>query len=369
MECSSIQPLSYDIFSAALHTRLRQERVPLNGSLEVTLRCNLRCEHCYVPFSQRAGTSQGELSLPEIRGLFSEIADMGCLWLLLTGGEPFLRRDFLDIYDDAKHKGFIITIFTNGTLINERIADHLAEWRPFAIEISLYGATQATYERVTGVPGSYARCLRGIELLQERGLPLQLKSVLITLNQHELEQMQIFAQNRGVNFRFDPVINAGIDGSLHPTQYRLSPEQIVAIEVSDPGRSAQWPQEFIDSRDVEINTNQMYTCGAGKLAFHIDASGKLCLCISARTPSYDLRQGTFRAGWEQFLPGIRLQEYSQSFACFGCELRPVCAQCPAMAYSEFGNFESQVPFLCQLAHQRRKTFDPIVVESVSGSEI
>jgi radical SAM protein with 4Fe4S-binding SPASM domain len=237
------------------------------------------------------------------------------------------------------------------------------------VEISLYGATQETYERVTGVPGSYARCMRGIDLLQERGLPLQLKSVLITLNQHELEEMQRFAQNMGVNFRFDPVINAGIDGSLHPTHYRLSPEQIVAIETSDPGRFAQWPQEFIDCREVEINTTQMYTCGAGKLAFHIDAFGKLCLCISARTPNYDLRKGTFREGWEQFLPGMRLQEYSQSFACFGCELRPVCAQCPAMAISEFGNFESRVPFLCKLAHLRQQAFDPLKIEPNDKLEI
>ena len=200
MDCNSLHSLSYGDFSDKLQARVRKERIPLNGSLEVTLRCNLRCEHCYLPFSQRSGSSNGELSLAEIQRIFSEIADAGCLWLLLTGGEPFLRRDFLEIYDDAKRKGFIITIFTNGTLINQRIADHLAEWRPFEIEISLYGATQATYESVTGVPGSYARCRNGIDLLLERGLPLYLKSVLITLNEHELEQMQQLSKSLGVIF-------------------------------------------------------------------------------------------------------------------------------------------------------------------------
>lgn len=359
MECSAVVPLGYDAFSLALHGKFRQQRIPLNGSLEITMRCNLRCEHCYLPFSTRRDPAPGELTRAEIQGLFAEMAEMGCLWLLLTGGEPMLRRDFLDIYDDAKRQGFIITLFTNGTLITQRVAEHLAEWRPFAIEISLYGATQETYERVTGIPGSYARCRRGIDLLLEHGLPLALKSVLLTLNQHELGQMQRLAQELGVDYRFDPVINAGVDGSQHPTQYRLSPEQIVTIEANDPGRSARWPQQFDEVRGKEISSRLMYNCGAGRQSFHIDASGRLCLCISARVPSYDLRQGSFRQGWEEFLPKLRQQEYSQSFECFGCPLRSVCPQCPAMSFSEFGDFESRVPFLCQLSHLRKQVFDPV----------
>jgi radical SAM protein with 4Fe4S-binding SPASM domain len=357
MECSSTNILNYKEFSNLLHDKVDQGRIPVNGSIELTARCNLRCEHCYLPFSQRQGSRQDELSLAEIQRIFSEIADAGCLWLLLTGGEPLLRRDFLEIYDDAKRKGFIITLFTNGALIDEQIADHLAVWRPFAIEISLYGATQATYERVTGIPGSYARCRRGIELLLERGLPLQLKSVLITLNQHELDEMRAFSESLGMEFRFDPVINAGIDGDLYPTQFRLSPEQIVAIEGHDPRRAVEWPKLIAEAKGTEINTRQMYLCAAGRTAFHIDATGKLSLCLSARTPNYDLRQGSFRDGWERFLPGVRAAEYSQAFACSGCALRAVCPQCPAMGLTEFGNPEAQVPFICQLAHQRQAAFD------------
>ena len=108
--------------------------------------------------------------------------DEGCRWLLLTGGEPFLRPDFLDIYTNANKKGLLLTLFTNGTLLTPRSADLLAERRPFAIEITLYGATQQTYERITGIPGSYARCRRGIDLLLERNLPLKLKTMVMTLN-------------------------------------------------------------------------------------------------------------------------------------------------------------------------------------------
>ncbi len=371
MDCPSIQDLSYESFSSYLHGRFSRERIPLNGSLEVTSRCNLRCEHCYLPFSERKGSKDVELSIPEIQRLFCEIADAGCLWLLLTGGEPFLRQDFLEIYDHAKKKGFILTLFTNGTLISENIANHLAEWRPFVIEISLYGATQATYERVTGIPGSYSRCMRGIELLLERGLPLKLKSVLITLNQHELEQMKQLSQGLGLEFHFDPVVNAGVDGSLHPTQFRLSPEQIVSIEGQDPPRAREWPKAIAKVKGLEIETRQMYVCGAGRNSFHIDASGKLCLCISARTPNFDLCQGSFQEGWNQFLLDVRQMEYSPEFACIGCELRTICSQCPAMGLAESGNPEAKVSFLCELAHLRQQVFDPTAIkkQTILASEI
>lgn len=357
MNCPSLINLGYGAFSEQMHARVSQQRIPLNGSFEVTMRCNVRCEHCYIPFEQRSGSRHNELALPEIQRIFSEIADAGCLWLLLTGGEPFLRKDFLDIYDDAKRKGFIVSIFTNGTLLNEAIVDHLAEWRPFGIEISLYGATQETYERVTGIPGSYARCMRGIELLMERGLPLQLKTVLLTLNQHELAQMKQFSESLGKEFRFDPVISAGIDGDPYPSQFRLSPDQIIAAELNDPERAREWPKVYEAYKDVGVTTPRMYTCGAGRSGFHIDPSGSMSLCLVARTPSYDLRSGSFREGWERFVSSVLASEYSRSFGCSGCELRALCPQCPAMGIAEMGDPEARVPFLCELAHLRHEAFD------------
>lgn len=359
MECKSLIHLEYGAFSDRLHANVGQERIPLNGSFEVTSRCNLRCVHCYLPLAQRGGSQQDELSLPEIRGIFSELADEGCLWLLLTGGEPFIRKDFLQIYDDAKHKGFITTIFTNGTLLTEQIADYLAEWPPFSTEISLYGATQSTYERVTGIPGSFTRCIRGIEMLLERSLPLKLKSVLLNVNHHELAAMKELSRHFGVDFRYDPVINAGIDGSLQPTEFRLSPEQILAIEMNDSERANLWVETLEKTRDFQVDPQRMYICNAGQKSFHIDASGKLSLCISARYPSYDLRQGGFQAGWNHFIGSLLELEHGPSFECSGCDLRAACLQCPAMGFAEFGDFGRRVPFLCELAHLRKGAFASI----------
>src|SRR3954468_8734008 len=183
--------LSYGAFSAAFQEQLSRGRLPLNGTIEVTRRCPLTCLHCYNNLAMDDAEARArELPFDEHRRLLDDLADAGCLWLLYTGGEIFARRDFLDIYAYAKRKGFLITLFTNGTLITEKIADFLADMRPFTIEITLYGGTKETYEKLTGIPGSYDRCMRGIDLLLERKLPLKLKTVALSINKHEIPLMR-----------------------------------------------------------------------------------------------------------------------------------------------------------------------------------
>ncbi len=202
-----------------------------------------------------------------------------------------------------------------------------------------------------------ARCMQGIELLLDRGLPLNLKSVLLTLNQHELDQIRSFSEGLGLDFRFDPVISAEVYGSLDPTLLRLTPEQIIAYETKDPRRAAQWPKAYEASKGVKIITNSMYTCSAGRSSFHMDSFGKMSICLSARYPYYDLRQGSFQRGWDFINSEVLTMEYSQSFSCANCELRTVCSQCPAAGMTEFGDPEARVPFICELAHLRQEVFD------------
>ena len=191
-----MQTIDYGRFSQAMHRKMIAAGLPLSGTIEVTRRCPLTCAHCYnnLPMGDR-GAAQRELSCDEHCRLLDELSEAGCLWLLYTGGEIFARRDFIDIYSYARRRGLLITLFTNGTLITPALADRLVEERPFAIEITLYGRTRDTYERLTGIPGSYDRCMRGIRLLHERGLPLSLKTVAVTINKHEVFAMQQFAED------------------------------------------------------------------------------------------------------------------------------------------------------------------------------
>jgi len=357
MDCPYIPELSYSQFGENLLNRIAGKRVPLSGSLELTFRCNLRCQHCYVSYGHNGIPGQQELSASEIQRIIDEVVDAGCLWFLITGGEPLVRRDFLDIYAYAKRKGLIVSLFTNGTLITPRIADYLAEWPPFRVEITLYGATQETYERVTGIPGSYARCMRGIELLLERGLPLRLKTILMTLNQHELHDMQAFADSLGVDFRYDPMINAGLDGEGKPKSLRVPPEDIVQLDLEDRRRAEELQSLIQRTKGYKIHGDNLYACGAGQRSFHIDPYGQLCLCMMVRYASYDLRNGPFQVGWREFFPQVLSQTIDGNYACQQCELRPLCGQCPGWSFIEHGETQKPVDYLCRIAHLRFESLE------------
>lgn len=357
MQCSHIPIISYGEFSKHLDVKLAGRRMPITGSIEVTARCNLRCAHCYInlPAGDRDALER-ELSCQELFSVLDQIADEGCLWLLITGGEPLIRPDFLDIYTYAKKKGMLISLFTNGTTITPRIADHLADWPPFSVEITLYGRTRETYEQVTGVPGSYQRCIRGIELLVERRLPLKLKSMALTLNKHEIWAMKEYAEGLGVQFRFDPVLNMRIDGDRRPAKFRISPEDVIQLDLADEKRVKDW-QEFCDKFwGPAPNPEYLYQCGAGAGTFHVDPYGQLSACMMSRVPSYDLRQGTFHEGWCDFMPQVRARRWTRDTQCRHCELISVCDQCPGFAEMEAGDQEMPVEYLCQIAHLRAENF-------------
>jgi radical SAM protein with 4Fe4S-binding SPASM domain len=353
----TVGALSYADWSAQLHRRARGQRLPINGTIELTHRCPLECAHCYnnLPVGD-ADARRRELSTDELRRVIDELADAGGLWLLFTGGEIFARKDFLEIYKHAKSRGFLITLFTNGTQITEAIADTLLEWRPFAVEITLYGRTRETYEKLTGIPGSFDRCMRGIRLLKERGLPLKLKTVAVTINRHEIADMQRFAEEElGVEFKFDGMINARIDCSHSPLEVRLSPAELVQLDLDDPGREAEW-KRIVASRPQRAETStsggKVYQCGGGISAFAIDPEGKMSICVLSQTDMFDLRTGTFQQGWNEFLSKVRDRPESRHTKCTDCRIRDLCSSCAATAELEHGDAETPVEFFCEVAHLR-----------------
>jgi radical SAM protein with 4Fe4S-binding SPASM domain len=299
-----------------------------------------------------------ELTYDEHCRIIDEITEAGCLWLLFTGGEIFLRRDLLDIYTYAKKKGLLITLFTNGTLVTPEIADYLAEWRPFSIEISLYGCTKETHERVTGVRGSYERCMRAIRLLLERGLPLKLKSMVLSTNKHEIWEMKKLVEgDLDLEFRFDAMINPRIDCSQHPLAVRLSPQEVVELDLQDPKRTGEWgkfSEKFNGPVHPHDQMDELYHCGGGVHSFAIDPYGKLKICELSCADLYDLRKWSFGDGWETFLLKVRKQKITRQTKCVSCEIKAMCGMCPANAQLENRDAEEPVDFMCQVAHLRAK---------------
>jgi len=357
MECPHIPSISYAQFSERLHKQVIAQRIPIQGSLELTFRCNLRCVHCYcnLPLNNRDVISK-ELKTGEIFNIFDQIAEAGCLWLLLTGGEPLVRKDFLEIYAYAKKKGFLISLFTNGTLITPKIADYLAESPPSEVEITLYGVTKETYEKVTGIPGSFKRCQKGIELLLARKIPLRLKTMAMTLNLNELSNIKEYAEDLGVKFRYDPELNPRLDHSKTPCNFRLSPEEVVKLDLADEKRVKEW-REFCEKFLGPPQSNNLYLCGAGVSLFHIDPYGQLSVCMMSRYQNYDLQHGSFHKGWSNFFPQFIAQKPKSDYKCGQCGFIALCSQCPGWAWVENGDLETPVEYLCQITHLRAEAFN------------
>jgi radical SAM protein with 4Fe4S-binding SPASM domain len=368
MECSRIPSIRYTKFAKGLEKQIISRRIPFDGSIELTFRCNQRCAHCYcnLPVNDQE-TIEKELTTREIFRILDQIAEAGCLWLLITGGEPLLRKDFLEIYTYAKKKGFLITLFTNGTLLTSKIADYLAEWPPFSVEITLYGVRKETHEKVTGIPGSLESCIRGIDLLLERKIPLKLKTMAMTLNHEEVFKIKEFAEQLGVKFRFDPELNARLDGSKAACDFRLEPEEVVKLDLADERRAKKWEQfceKFIGSPE----TNNLYICGAGVSLFHIDPYGQLSPCEMIRFQNYDLRGGSFEEGWGLSIPEFLALKPTGDYPCGKCELISLCGQCPGKAWLEHGNPETSVDYLCQIARLRAEAFNIKKCEEKNGKK-
>ncbi|RJQ44704.1 MAG: radical SAM protein [Gaiellales bacterium] len=352
MDCpgEQIPRAGYGSFSKRIHSLVR-ERVPVGGSIEFTARCNLGCVHCFVKDNRSPG-----LGLEEWQNVLDQVADAGCFWLQMTGGEPLLRPDFRELYLYTKKKGFLVTLFTNATLMTPEIADLLAEWPPFAVEVSLYGASPESYQKVTGSADAYDRCMEGIALLKDRGLPLRLKSMVLAENRDDLQTMMDLARGLGAEFRYDANIHGRVDGDMAPGEHRLSPEEVLELDFLDRRRISAL-KEFVDYCErTTIDDEQLYHCGAGLNSFHIDAAGNLCLCIMVRDGSRPILESSFRELWETEIPRLRFRKAPAGYSCKGCELYSLCGQCPGWGRLDEGGVDSRSDFLCRLAHLRAQAY-------------
>ena len=158
-------------------------------NLEVTARCNNNCRHCYINVpANNQDAKKKELSFEKIKDIADQACSLEALWCLITGGEPLLRNDFEEIYIYLKKKGMLVSVFTNATLIKKSHIDLFKKWPPRNIEVTVYGVTEKTYERITRKPGSFKAFMRGLNLLLDSGIPVDLKAMAIRSNIEELEQ-------------------------------------------------------------------------------------------------------------------------------------------------------------------------------------
>ena len=277
-----------------------EERFPWACQWELTCRCNLKCVMCYTDCFNMPERIRQELTTEEILRILAELQEAGCMELTFTGGEPMSRPDFMEIYDEAHRLGFLITIFTNGTLITPKIADYWASLRPKRVEISLHGISEKVFEEVTQLTGSFKRCLQGIELMTQRRIPLLLKTTGLPLNKDEILAIKRYAKSLGpgVEWTFGQYLRDDLEKSGAPFQFQLPEETLVELEEQDP---ELWKAKCEETEKFE---SIQPICGGGRKKFHIDAYGQLQLCSNNRKASYDLRKGSFREGFYEVLPNF-----------------------------------------------------------------
>ena len=267
-----------------------------------------------------------------------------------------VRADFPELYLHAIHRGLRVVVFTNGTLVTETVADLLDRYRPLSVEVSLYGATRETYERITRVPGSYVKCRAGIDRLRARGIPVKLKTMAMTWNLDEIDDMRALAAARGLEFKYDGLLNPRVDcGANRNGELQLRPEQIVALDLNDPERARRLreacQEELRPGTEVTAG-DYVYSCGAGRNSFTVDPYGRLQLCQLSRRASFDLREAGFAAGWNDYFPVLRERRWQSNAVCRSCSLMNLCGSCPGAAEMEHGDVEAMVPRFCEITHLR-----------------
>lgn len=360
----------------SLWEKLGDQRVPLSFDLELTARCNNNCRHCYInlPAGDLAA-KQSELTLEEICDIADQAIEMGALWCLITGGEPLLRKDFADIYIALKKKGLLVSVFTNACLVNEEHIALFKKYPPRDIEVTVYGATRETYERVTGKPGSYVAFRRGLDLLQNNDIKVQLKAVAMRSNVEELPEIAEFCRARTHKFfRFDPLLHLRHDGDPQRNQEireeRLTPAEIVAIEQADEERANALEKgcdRLIFPTHEGHVCDHLFHCGAGNKSFVVSYDGIFRLCHDLWHPDciYDLRQGSLEQAWNELVPRVRdMRSQNQEFleGCRRCPIINLCLWCPAHAHLESGQMDSWNEYFCEVAHARAEAIKVKVKE-------
>jgi radical SAM protein with 4Fe4S-binding SPASM domain len=360
LPCTQLPLESDAAYWSAFSRKIESRRVPLSGGIALTHRCNLACLHCYAVEAAGNRHANGfELDTEQWKKIIDEIHAAGCLYLLITGGEPLLRDDFEDIYRYIKGRGFLITLFTNATLVTDNTVELLLRLPPRRIEVTLYGASAAVHDRITGVTGSFARSLKGIEMLLAAGLNVALKSVLMTLNMDEFPAIEKIAKGCGVNFRLDAAIFPSFAGDRSLLDLRVDPERAVAIEFANPD-VAETMRAFLKRFRVS-ESDALYPCSAGNTVFHIDPFGFLYPCLMVRQPSYPILDGSFQRGWDETISLVNEKKLPADSECRGCKDKLLCGYCPGSFAMENGSEAKPSSYLCALGKRRSAMISQAIV--------
>ncbi len=344
-----------------LHNKARLKGVPLAGNFELTPCCNLHCRMCYVRKSHSFVQENGGL-LPAETWLEwgKTAADKGMLFLLLTGGEPLTHPQFKEIYTGLKKLGLMISVNTNGTLIDDDMVEFLAADAPSRVNISLYGSSGETYERLCGDASAYEKACRAIRALCEKGINVKINFSATPANAGDLADIYAFAESCGARIQASGYMFPAIRrGHEFASDERFSPEQAGLLTVQYDrlryteeqftAKATAMAQDIFvpdDDRECMDQPDEHVSCRAGRSSFWVTWDGKMTPCGMMTKPQADLRSIGFEAAWEETRKSAELLYLPPK--CVACPARVVCPVCAAACLAETGSFTTPPPYLCEM---------------------
>src|SRR5262245_23972255 len=272
--------------------------IPLSVHVDLTMRCNELCGHCYRVVEQRP-----ELTATEVKALLADLARAGTLYLTFSGGEIFLRSDLFELIAEAKRLRFDLRLKTNALLVTEERARQLRELGVRQVDVSIYSVDPDVHDGVTRIPGSLVRSLAAIERLIAVGVRVKINCPLMRSNVGGYRAVRALADRLGVPCGFDPMISARNDGDTGPVLLRIGRADLRRVL----GDARLSPEPLpITSPAVRPDLDEPL-CGAGHNACYVSAYGDVTPCVALPIVCGNIRDTPFTEIWRQSRDMLRVR--------------------------------------------------------------
>ena len=359
-----------------IYEKAAYAHIPIMCSFELLPVCNLSCKMCYVRKSTDYVRAHGGLKDADWwLSLAKEAASHGLLYPLLTGGEPFLHPEFDRILAGMLDLGLQVSINTNGTLIDRKRAEFLSDHRPTRINMTLYGASEETYQRLCGNGSAFHKVRNAVALLKEFGIPLKFNTSITPENVSDLPAMIAYAREldcpiQVATYMFPPLRR---DSTLVGQNDRLSPEEAALARVTadylqnDPAWFVTQTARFREFRPLEqkpwemgIAVEEGMRCRAGLCSLWVDWQGNFSNCGMYPSAITSPTDTGFAESWKRIVEDTAAVRYNA--ACFGCPNRPLCHPCIAMVYNECGAHTGRPEYMCRMNEALSRYYDQFTRE-------
>ena len=302
----------------------KNNRIPISCTLEITSKCNFKCLHCYMN-----NIKKEFMPLQIAMNFLKEFKNNGGIFLTLTGGETLLHPHFKEIYIYAKKLGLSVTIFTNGSLLNDEHFIFLSKYKPKRIEITLYGSSDEKYSLFTGCKDVFEKIIKNIKKLKECDINVCLKSVITNYNIKDFYLVKQIAKDMDIDFRFDYYIWPSLDGNKKNLEYQCTPKEIVDILIGEnPDRVKHWQRAFKSSPKIKC-----FDCNGGRNSFYVTSKKQMKMCLYGDYFVVDLNVKSLKRGWHELGEYILKKELFTENVCLDCKYVNICDACPAYFYA------------------------------------